>query len=163
MCDDAGLLDGGGHGAGLLDRAGERLFADDVLAGLRRCDGDFGVDIVGRADIDHVDIRPRNDRAPVARRFLEAVAVAGGFRHRVRHVHHDLAVRNGRRRPEEHRHGSIGHGMRLAHEAATDHGDVHHFGHRLSPSNERAGPGPICSERPVGLPGRAAQTPPARR
>ena len=42
-----GLCFGGGHG--------QRLFAEDVLMGLCRGDGDFGVYVVGGADINNLD------------------------------------------------------------------------------------------------------------
>ena len=40
---------------GVLDRSGERLFADDVPAGRGRADGDVGVLVRRRADVDHID------------------------------------------------------------------------------------------------------------
>ena len=121
------------HRARLLDRSGQRFFADDVLASLRRGDGDLGMHVVRRADVDHVDIRTADDGPPVGRRLVKAVAAASLLRRAVGYIDDDLAMGNGRSGPEEHRHRGIGHGMRLAHEAAADHGDVHHFGHRVSP------------------------------
>ena len=41
------------------------FLADDVLACLGRRNGNLGVDVVGCADVDHVDIGPGHHGAPV--------------------------------------------------------------------------------------------------
>ena len=55
-----------GHRLGLLDAVGQRLLAQDVLAGLQRRDGDLGVGVAGRADVDQVDVVAVDQRLPRA-------------------------------------------------------------------------------------------------
>ena len=102
--DDAGGLRRLGHRAGLFHRACEGLFANDVLARFCCGDGDFGMDVVGGADINHVDIRAVHHRAPVAAGLVKTEPLAGLFGGPVCDIDHHLAMRNGRSRPEEHRH-----------------------------------------------------------
>jgi hypothetical protein len=63
---DAGLLDRVDHRLGFLGGAGQRLFRQHHLAGLGGSDGDFGVQIVGHADVDGVDVRRFDQLPPVA-------------------------------------------------------------------------------------------------
>ena len=119
------------HRLGLVAGARERLLADDVLAGLRGGDGDFGVAVVRRDDIDGVDVFARDHAPPVVRGFVEAVALARRLGEFGRHIDDHLAMGNGRRGPEEHRHRRIGQRMGLAHEAAADHRDIEGPGHGL--------------------------------
>ena len=118
---DAGRLNGVIHRPGFGAGARQRLFADDMLAGLRRRDGDFSVAVVGRDDIDDVDVLTRDDLLPVVRGLFEAVTLATCLGEFLRHVDQHLAMRDRRRRPEEHRHRRIGQGVRLAHESAAYH------------------------------------------
>ena len=60
-----GLLGRGRHGLGLGDAVGERLLAEDVLAGLERLDGDLGVGVARGADVDQVDVGALDHRVPV--------------------------------------------------------------------------------------------------
>ena len=131
--DHARLGHGLGHGARFFHSAGKGFFADVVLACLGGGNGYFGVNIVGGADIDHINIGAGNDCAPIGRSLIKAKALAGGFRRRIGDIDHNLAVRDGRGGPEEHGHGGVSHGMGLAHEPAADHGNVHHLGHHNSP------------------------------
>ena len=55
----ARLLDRGDHLLGLGHVHGQRLFADDHLAGLGRGEHDFVVQDVGHADVDQVDVLAR--------------------------------------------------------------------------------------------------------
>ena len=59
------LLDGGDHFLGFLGVQPERLLAEDHLAGLRRGDGNLGVEIVRGANINQVDILPRDQFSPI--------------------------------------------------------------------------------------------------
>ena len=61
----ARLLDGGDHLLGLGDVHGQRLLADDHLAGLGRGDHDLVVQHVGHADVDQVDVRAGDELLPV--------------------------------------------------------------------------------------------------
>ena len=47
---------GGDDRVDLVDRQRQRLFAQDVLAGLERPDRPFGVEVVGQRDVDDVDV-----------------------------------------------------------------------------------------------------------
>ena len=133
--DDAGPLDGVQHGLGLVARAGERLFAEDVLSGFGGGDGDGGVAVVGRADVDDVDVGAADDLPPVGCGLLEAEAAAAVLGVGGGEVADDLAHGDGRGRPEEHGHDGAGHGVGLAHEPAADHRDVQVFCHsRCLPS-----------------------------
>ena len=76
--DHARLLYGLEHGAGFLDRHGERLFAEDMLAGLRGGDGDFSVGIIRRVDVDDVDLGICDDFAPIRCDMLPAKFFGGG-------------------------------------------------------------------------------------
>ena len=62
---DARLLDGPGHFLGFLDVHRQRLFANDHLAVLRRGDGDRAVHVIGRADVDQVDVLGADQLLPV--------------------------------------------------------------------------------------------------
>ena len=54
--DEAGLLPDAGNLQRFLDRAGHRLFAVDVLAGIERIDDLLGMPVIGRADADRVQV-----------------------------------------------------------------------------------------------------------
>ncbi len=71
----AGLLDGLHHLEPFGAVHGQRLFAQDHLAGRRRGQGDFGVGVVRRADVDHVDVLALDELAPVG--FDRFVAPGG--------------------------------------------------------------------------------------
>ena len=69
----------GGHGFGLGQGVGQRLFHQDVLAGFEGRDGDFGVHPARRADIDDVDVVPfriteRQSVADSAQPYLAAAS-----------------------------------------------------------------------------------------
>ena len=76
---DAGLVDGIEHRLGFFAGAGQRLFADDVLAGLGRGDARLGVRVVGAAVVEQLDAVVFQHLAPVGVVTLVAVA-ARGFR-----------------------------------------------------------------------------------
>ena len=75
----AGFVAGCDHRAHLGRGRCERLFADDVLAGLEGGNGQWGVVHVGRADVDDVDARVTQDFGEVGRRPAHTVARAPGF------------------------------------------------------------------------------------
>lgn len=122
--DDARLLRGLVHAARLFRGGREGLLADDVLARLGGGDRDLRVQVVGRRDVDHVDRRVVDHVAPRGREALPRVALGRGACEVIRGVDHDLLDRARRRRPEEHGHRGVGERVGLAHESATDHGDV---------------------------------------
>ena len=59
------LLDSGDHLLRLIRVQRERLFAEDHLAGFRRVDRNLGVGVVRRADVDEVDVLPRDQLSPI--------------------------------------------------------------------------------------------------
>ena len=63
------------HRPSIAERAGERLLAGDVLAGLERGDRLLGVDVVRCADVDEPDVIGRDRRVPVGRVVLPAPAL----------------------------------------------------------------------------------------
>ena len=74
--DDAGLLGGGVHALGVGDGVGQRLLAQDRLAGLGGRDRDRRVRIAGRADVDDVDVLARQHLLPAGGVLLEPEAGA---------------------------------------------------------------------------------------
>ena len=97
----AGLLDGGDHLLGLGHVHGQRLLADDHLAGLGGGQHDLVVHVVGRADVDQVDVLALDQLPPVGLDRL----VAPGLGERLellfaarghRGLEHRLGVRAGR-------------------------------------------------------------------
>jgi hypothetical protein len=64
-CSALGFLDGLDHLSAFGAGSGQRFFAEDHLAGLGGGDGDFGVDVVGGADVDQVDVVAFDELAPV--------------------------------------------------------------------------------------------------
>ena len=60
-----GAFDGRDHLLAFGGVKGERLLAHDHLAGLGRRDGDLHVAVVGRADVDDVDILALDELAPI--------------------------------------------------------------------------------------------------
>ena len=63
VAGDGHFLRGGDHGADLVDGVRERLFAIDVLAHLHGGESCDGMDVVGGADDDCIDILVRSTRA----------------------------------------------------------------------------------------------------
>ncbi len=72
----------------------QRLFAEDMLAGFRGRNGDLGMGVVGRVDVDDIDLGIGNDLPPVGRDMAPAellgrgghalfVAAANGVKHRL--------------------------------------------------------------------------------
>ena len=61
----------------LVGRARQRLLADDVLAGLGRCDRRLRVQVVRPAVVEELDLAVREQLVPVGRVALEAVAARG--------------------------------------------------------------------------------------
>ena len=68
----AGLLDGIHHRRTLLRRARQRLLAQHHLARLGGGDGDLGVKIIRRADVNRVDVVALHQFAPIALRRFKA-------------------------------------------------------------------------------------------
>jgi len=54
--EDAGLADGRERGLGVLEVGGQRLLAEDVLAGLGGADDQLGVLVVGGGDVHQVNV-----------------------------------------------------------------------------------------------------------
>ena len=75
--DHLRFFDGIEHLLAFLDIHGEGLFAEDVLAGFGGGDGDLGMDVVRRHDIDDVDIRIIDHGAPVGGAILPAKLFCG--------------------------------------------------------------------------------------
>ena len=84
-----GALGGRGHRLGLGDGVGQRLLAQHVLAGLERGDGDLGVGVARRADVDEVDVVARDHRAPVGLGRLPSPAARPRRRRRSASRPHD--------------------------------------------------------------------------
>ena len=77
---NAGLLDGCDHRLALGHVEGERLFGHDPLAGLGGGDGDLLVGVVGRADVDKVDVVAGDECPPVGLGAGVAPVVGEGLR-----------------------------------------------------------------------------------
>ncbi len=141
-------LRGGGrsrhHRRALVDRVGQRLLDQHVLARLERGDRDLGVAVAGGADVDDVDVVALDHRVPVGGRLGPAVAGRDLLdRLLVAADQHLLAHR---RRVVERADVAPRVGVGLAHERVADHGDserstgaVRHTG--LSGIGARRGPG----------------------
>ena len=117
---------GGGrrrHRLGVGERAGERLLAGDVLAGLEGGDRLLGVDVVRRGDVDEVDVVGGDRGAPVGGR--PGPAPAGGEGRQLVGVAgaHEVHRRRGID-VEEVAHVRPGVGVGAAHELGADEGDV---------------------------------------
>ena len=72
---DARLLDGGQHPFPLGHVHRQRLFAENCLAMLGSFNRNLGMEIVGRTDIDGINIVGRDELAPVALNALVAPAI----------------------------------------------------------------------------------------
>jgi hypothetical protein len=126
------LLDGGDHLLPLGRVHRQRLLAEDRLAVLGRLDGDLGVEVVGRADVDGVDVIGGDELAPVALHPLVAPAVG----ERLRLV--GVAGRDGLEHRqvfevEEVLDAVVAVGVGAAHEAVADHADAQGLGHWCGP------------------------------
>src|SRR3954447_10822630 len=111
-----------GHGLGLGHGVGEGLLAEHVLARLEGRDGDLGVGVPGRADVDQRDVVPLENATPVGLGGRPAEP-AGGVGHRGGVA----AGQHGELRPqgqvEEVGGGAPGLRVRRAHEGVTDEAD----------------------------------------
>jgi hypothetical protein len=79
---DPGRLDTAPGVEGLVGVAPQRLLADHVLAGLRGRDRRLGVQVVGPAVVDQVDLRVGHQLPPIEHRPLEPETLSGGLRPR---------------------------------------------------------------------------------
>src|SRR5579885_26582 len=120
---DAAPPHGFEHRLGLGERVGERLLAEDDLPGARRGDRDWLMRVAGRADVNHVNVRARDDLLPVGRVLLPAVYARGPFDLRTVAATDDFHQRL-ERHVEEARDLTPRVAVRLPHEAVADHGDV---------------------------------------
>ncbi|OPZ14673.1 MAG: hypothetical protein BWZ10_01867 [candidate division BRC1 bacterium ADurb.BinA364] len=127
--DHSRIARGVEHPARLVGVARDRLFAQDVLAGLGGGDGDRHVRGVGSADIDHPDVVALDHLLPRSFGCLPSVArLEGGQGFGV-----DVArgAQHGpQRRLEAMRDIDPGVGVRAAHEAEPHQADVDCLGHR---------------------------------
>ena len=76
---DAGGAGGFEHGQGFGGRAGERFFAEEVDALLGGGDAGFGVDVVGAAVIEELDVAAGEHSAPIGVGMAGAELAGGGF------------------------------------------------------------------------------------
>ena len=126
----ARLLDRGHHLLPLGGADRQRLLADDHFAGGGRGQDDVVVQHVGHANVDQLDVRPRDELAPIEfhrlvapdpGEFFQLVffldSGAAGLQHRLVLAREEVADLQ------------IGVGMGAAHEAAADHADIQRFGH----------------------------------
>ena len=127
----SGFFDGPRHLPRLRQVHGQGLFAKDHLAGGSRCERDFMVRIIRRADVNRIDVGSFYEFVPVALHALPSPSVCKLFCL--------LLVPGGNRL----QHGLIGCieklidavvGVRMgpAHEAVTHHADSEFIGHRVS-------------------------------
>jgi hypothetical protein len=68
-----GGLRGFEHFPGVAQRKGQGFLAQDMFAGGRGCDGLVTVQLVGRADVNHVDARIAQELAEVIVRLVDAI------------------------------------------------------------------------------------------
>ena len=124
----AGLLDGGAHLLTLGHVHRQRLLAEDRLAVLRRLDGDLSVEVVGRADIDGVDVIGGDELPPVGLDPLVSPAVGEGFC--LLWVAGGDSLQHGQVfQVEEILDAVVAVGVGAAHEAVADHADAEGFCH----------------------------------
>ena len=75
----AGFLDGVNHRLAFFGSTGQRFFAEHHLAGFSGGDGHLGVLIVGRADVDGVDVIALDQLAPVGLVTFKAPLLGEGL------------------------------------------------------------------------------------
>ena len=114
---------GVGHVDRLVDGVGERLLAQHVLAGLERRDGDVGVRVARRADVDEVDVVPGDQPPPVG---LDRGPARAGRPTRRPRRRPGRTGRSARRRAAGRRSGRPRPALRVggAHEGVADHADA---------------------------------------
>ncbi len=111
------------HGQRLRGVHGQGFFADDPLAGCGSGQGDGVVGVVGRADVDHVDVVPCDQALPVG--FDALPAPARGEGRGLRRVCGTDCLEDGAKLViEELVDLAIGVGMGSTHEARADQADV---------------------------------------
>ena len=134
----SGLLRRVPHQSGIFERAGHRLFAGDVRAGFERCDGHLGVKMIGRADVDEIDLGITDQGLPVVGaggpsplpgEFFGFCEVASTGR-----MHHQRP-----RQIEESSRGSPGIRVRATHESRSEHRNPEFGGLLRAPSGRRGG------------------------
>ena len=124
----AGSFDGFDHFFSFSDGATKRLFAQYHLASFRRRDGDFSMAVVGRADVDCVDVFACDQFLPIAFGRFIAPLFCESFG--LRFVPATNGLKNRRiRQVEKIRYPAIRVGMSAAHEAVADEADVERFSH----------------------------------
>ena len=125
----ARFLDRFEHRLGFLHGHGERLFAEDMLAGPGGGDGDLRMRVVRRVDVENIDLGIGHDFAPIGHRVFpaelfrrgpDALLVASANRVQLRHRRDGEKFIN---LPPRVR-------MGLAHELVTDHSDIERL-HRI--------------------------------
>ena len=129
----ARLLDGGAHLLTLGHVHRQRLLAEDRLAVLGRLDGDLGVQVVGGADVDGVDVIGGDELAPVGLDPLVAPAVGEGLS-LLRIACRDRLQNRQVFQVEKVLDAVVAVGVGAAHEAVADHADAEGFCHGRGPS-----------------------------
>lgn len=117
------LLGGAGHRLGLRDRVGQRFLAQDVFAGGECGQGDVGVAVAGGADVDEVDVLPRDEGPPVGLGARPAVPF-GGPADRVGVPSAERGRDGAQREVEDPVGGAPGLGVGGAHEGVAHHADA---------------------------------------
>jgi hypothetical protein len=117
-----GLGRGGRHLPRLVGGVGERLLAQHVLAGGQRGQGDLGVAVTGRTDVDDVDVVALDELAPVGRPALPA-ELLGGLGDGGLAAPADRGHRRSYGQVVDPVHGAPGERVRRAHERVADHPD----------------------------------------
>ncbi len=128
---DAGIFDRIHHWRTLLGGAGQRFLAEDHLAGLGGGDRDGSVGVVGRADVDGVDVVAGNEGFPVSFDRLEAPLAGEGLGTFLIAGADGLEDRAVCEVGEEVVDALVSVGVGAAHEAVTDEANVEWFCHGM--------------------------------
>ncbi len=125
-----GLLGGLDHRPGIREGAGDGLLGGHRLAGGEGFHGRGHVHVIGRDDIDEVDLVVADHALPVGRGVLPAPALGEHFRLLALHPEDGVHHRVHRQVGEELADFQVGVRVGAAHEALADQGHVAGLGHR---------------------------------
>ena len=143
--DHARLLHRGQHRLGFLDVHRQRLFAKDILARLRRGNRDLGMGVVGRVNVDDIDLGIGDNVAPVGDGLAPAELFCGGLHPGLVAAADGMQYRL-ERDGEKFIHLAPRVRMGPAHELVADHSDIERFGHK-GRGNRRTGIVPRVGRR----------------